>query len=71
MPGSPVLAVLGELVAGLLPDAGVTSRAALEPLPDEQLLALADDAALVAALDCTRVADPPARAELEAARSAR
>jgi fructokinase len=31
-----------------------------------------DDAALVAALNCTRVgADPPTRAELEAARSAR
>jgi fructokinase len=59
------------LLTGLL-DAGVTSRAALERLPDAQLLALVDDAALVAALNCTRVgADPPTRAELEAARAAR
>ena len=59
------------LLTGLL-DAGVTSRAALEELPDARLLALVDDAALVAALNCTRVgADPPTRAELEAARSAR
>ncbi|WP_116453039.1 PfkB family carbohydrate kinase [Blastococcus litoris] len=59
------------LLTGLL-DAGVTTRAALEQLPDEQLLALVDDAALVAALNCTRVgADPPTRAELEAARPAR
>jgi fructokinase len=59
------------LLAGLL-GAGVTSRAALEALSDEHLLALVDDAALVAALNCTRVgADPPTRAELDAARSAR
>jgi fructokinase len=59
------------LLTGLL-DAGVTSRAALEALPDDRLLALVDDAALVAALNCTRVgADPPTRAELDAARSAR
>jgi fructokinase len=59
------------LLSGLL-DAGVTSRAALEAVPDERLLALVDDAALVAALNCTRVgADPPTRAELDAARSAR
>ncbi|MGY1814704.1 PfkB family carbohydrate kinase [Blastococcus sp. SYSU D00820] len=56
------------LFAGLL-DAGVTSRAALTELPDEQLARLVDDAALVAALTCTRVgADPPTRAELDAAR---
>jgi fructokinase len=59
------------LLSGLL-EAGITSRAALEALPDEQLLAMVDDAALVAALNCTRVgADPPTRAELDAARSAR
>ena len=53
------------LFSGLL-RAGVTSRAALEDLPDERLLALVDEAALVAALNCTRVgADPPTRAELE------
>ncbi len=48
------------LFAGLL-DAGITTRAALEELPDEQLLPIVDDAALVAALNCTRE-------ELEAAR---
>ena len=59
------------LLSGLL-EAGITSRAALEALPDEQLLAMVDDAALVAALNCTRVgANPPTRAELDAARSAR
>jgi fructokinase len=59
------------LLSGLL-EAGITSRAALEALPDEQLLAMVDDAALVAALNCTRIgADPPTRAELDAARSAR
>ena len=59
------------LLAGLL-GAGVTSRAALAALSDEHLLALVDDAALVAALNCMRVgADPPTRAELDAARSAR
>ncbi len=57
------------LFTGLL-DAGVTSRPALEALPDERLLAIVDDAVLVAALNCTRVgADPPTRAELEAARA--
>ncbi|WP_233491679.1 PfkB family carbohydrate kinase [Blastococcus sp. TBT05-19] len=56
------------LLTGLL-DAGLASRAALAGAPDEQLLALVDDAALVAALNCTRVgADPPTRAELDAAR---
>ena len=59
------------LLTGLL-DAGVASRAALEALPDDRLLALVDDAALVAALTCPRVsADPPTRAEPEAERSAR
>ena len=86
MPDSPVLAVLGELVVDLLPvagaDAGPEGTApqyvtrpggnAVTAAPDERLLALVDDAALVAALNCTRVgADPPTRAELEAARSAR
>ncbi|HEX2074336.1 MAG TPA: carbohydrate kinase [Geodermatophilus sp.] len=56
------------LFAGLL-EAGVTTRAALQELPDEQLVRIVDDAALVAALTCTRVgADPPTRAELAAAR---
>ncbi|MCA0146628.1 PfkB family carbohydrate kinase [Blastococcus sp. LR1] len=61
-----------SLAAGLLTGllaAGITGRAALEAASDEQLLALVDDAALVAALNCTRVgADPPTRAELDAAR---
>jgi fructokinase len=56
------------LFAGLLA-AGITTRAALETLPDDDLLALVDDAALVAALTCTRVgADPPTAADLAAAR---
>jgi fructokinase len=56
------------LFAGLLGH-GVTSRAALDRLPDGDLVALVDDAALVAAVNCTRVgADPPTRAELDAAR---
>jgi fructokinase len=59
------------LLAGLL-DTGVTDRAALVALPDEDLLRLVDDAALVAALNCTRVgADPPTRAEFAAARAER
>ena len=64
-----------SLAAGLLTgliEAGVTDRAALEALPDEDLLRLVDDAALVAALNCTRVgADPPTRAEFMAARTVR
>jgi fructokinase len=57
------------LLSGLLA-AGVTTRAALEALPDDDLLRVVDDAALVAAINCTRVgADPPTRAELDAARS--
>ena len=59
------------LLTGLL-DAGVTDRAALEALPHDTLMRLVDDAALVAALNCTRVgADPPTRAELAAARVGR
>ena len=59
------------LLTGLL-ESGVTDRAALEALDDEDLLRLVDDAALVAALNCTRVgADPPTRAELDAARTTR
>ena len=59
------------LLAGLL-ESGVTDRAALAALPDEDLLRLVDDAALVAALNCTRVgADPPTRAEFAAARAER
>jgi fructokinase len=47
----------------------VTTRPALEALDDERLGVIVDDAALVAALNCTRVgADPPTRAELDAAR---
>ncbi len=64
-----------SLAAGLLTGlltAGVTGRATLEALPDDRVMELVDDAALVAALNCTRVgADPPTRAELTAARSAR
>ncbi|WP_448609618.1 PfkB family carbohydrate kinase [Geodermatophilus sp. URMC 60] len=56
------------LFAGLL-EAGITTRAALEQLPDEELLPIVDDAAFVAALNCTREgADPPTRDELAAAR---
>jgi fructokinase len=57
------------LFAGLLA-AGVADRAALEALSDDDLHRVVDDAALVAALNCTRVgADPPTRAELDAARA--
>jgi fructokinase len=59
------------LFTGLL-GAGVTGRAALEALSDDDLLRIVDDAALVAALNCTRLgADPPTRAELERARAER
>ena len=57
------------LFAGLL-EAGVTTRAALEQLPDDELLPIVDDATLVAALNCTREgADPPTRDELVRARA--
>jgi fructokinase len=53
------------LLSGLLVD-GVTDRAALDALPDDRLAAVLDDAALAAAVTCSRVgADPPTRAELE------
>jgi fructokinase len=59
------------LLGGLLA-AGVTSRTALEALTDDDLARLADDAALAAAINCTRVgADPPTLAELTAARGDR
>jgi fructokinase len=59
------------LLSGLLATGG-TSRSALAALSDDDLIRIVDDAALVAALNCTRVgADPPTRAELDAARAAR
>jgi fructokinase len=59
------------LFAGLLAQQ-VTTRAALEAIGDAELLAIVQDAALVAALTCTRVgADPPTGAELDRARDAR
>jgi fructokinase len=64
-----------SLAAGILTGllgSGVTTRTTLEALPDERLVGLVDDAALVAALNCTRVgADPPTRAELDAAHASR
>ena len=64
-----------SLAAGLLTGllaAGITDRAALLGASDGQLLELVDDAALVAALNCTRVgADPPTRAEFLTARNGR
>ena len=58
------------LFVGLL-RTGTLDHDALADLPDEPLTALLDDAALVAALACTRAgADPPTPAELEAARGA-
>lgn len=61
-----------SLAAGLfsgLVRTGTLSRAALLGLPDDDLAALLDDAALVAALACTKAgANPPTLAELEAAR---
>jgi fructokinase len=59
------------LITGLL-EAGIADRSALDSLSDDELLRIVDDAVLVAALNCTRVgADPPTRAELDAARAAR
>ena len=61
-------ALAGGLLTALM-DAGITSRAALEGIDDELLHQVLDQAALVAALTCGRVgADPPTRAELDAAR---
>jgi fructokinase len=61
-----------SLAAGFLSGllrSGVTSRPALEEMPEEALDRVVDEAALVAALACTRVgADPPTRAEVDAAR---
>ncbi|MBB3086447.1 hypothetical protein [Geodermatophilus sabuli] len=55
-----------SLAAGIATHA---AHAALQELSDEQLLAIVDDSALVAVLDCTRVsAGPPTREELAAAR---
>lgn len=55
-------------LTGLL-DAGVSTRTALDAVEDQLLERVVADAALVAALCCTRVgADPPTRAELDAAR---
>jgi fructokinase len=62
-----------SLAAGLLTGlltSGVTDRAGLAGLPEEDLLRLVDDAALIAALNCTGVgADPPTLAEFTAARA--
>jgi fructokinase len=56
------------LFAGLVAS-GTVSSPALTALPDDDLAALLDDAALAAALACTRAgADPPTAAELAAAR---
>jgi fructokinase len=61
-----------SLAAGLfsgLVRTGTLSHAAMLELPEAELAAVLDDAALVAALACTRAgADPPTLAELEAAR---
>jgi fructokinase len=64
-------ALAAGLFRGLLAEQ-VTTRAALEALDDARLTALVDDAALVAALTCTRVgADPPTLEELTRARATR
>ncbi|MGY2078458.1 PfkB family carbohydrate kinase [Modestobacter sp. SYSU DS0657] len=75
VPSVPVADTVGagdSLAAGLfagLVRTGVLDRTALLDLPELDLVALLDDAALVAALACTRPgADPPTLAELEAAR---
>jgi fructokinase len=61
-----------SLAAGFLSGllrSGVTSRAALERMTEEALAPVVAEAALVAALACTRIgADPPTRAEVAAAR---
>ena len=62
-------ALAGGLLTALM-DAGITTRAALEGMTDELLHEVLADATLVAALTCGRVgADPPTRAELDAARA--
>jgi fructokinase len=49
---------------------GALHHDALVALPDDELARLLDDAALVAALACTRPgADPPTAAQLDAARA--
>jgi len=61
-------ALAAGLFAGLLA-ARLTTGAALAALPEPDLLAIVEDAVLVAALTCTRVgADPPTAAELARAR---
>ncbi|SEP14547.1 PfkB family carbohydrate kinase [Trujillonella endophytica] len=78
IPQVPVVDTVGAgdslaagLFAGLL-RRGVATRAALAELTDDELVAVVDEAALVAALNCTRaVADPPTRAELDARRDLR
>jgi fructokinase len=61
-----------SLAAGFLSGllrSGVTSRSALEQLSDDALDPVVAEAALVAALACTRVgADPPTRADVDEAR---
>jgi fructokinase len=78
VPPVPVVDTVGAgdaLAAGVfsgLLAAGVTTRAALAALPDDDLVAVVGDAVLVAALTCTRVgADPPTAAELARARTER
>jgi sugar/nucleoside kinase (ribokinase family) len=76
LPDCDVLAVLGEPVVDLLPVPGTdpgSEGTALHYVARPGGKALnVDDAALVAALTCTRVgADPPTRVELDAARRAR
>lgn len=62
-----------SLAAGLFAElvrTGVLTSAQLRDLPEPELTALLDEAALVAALACTRAgADPPTAAELAAART--
>lgn len=74
-PTVPVADTVGAgdaLAAGLLTGlqaAGITNRPALDALDDAVLRDLVADAALVAALTCTKAgADPPTREELAAAR---
>jgi fructokinase len=76
VPRVPVVDTVGAgdslaagLFAGLL-RRGVATREALTALSDDELAEVVDEAALVAALNCTRAgADPPTRAELDAARA--